>query len=80
MLGGRHFYGFELWRRARATGADLLWRVKKNQYLPCEQRLRDGSYLSTVYAPRPQRSGGVVPGGSRGVRAAVPPHAVRRSA
>ena len=28
----RHFYGFELWRRARATGADLLWRVKKNQY------------------------------------------------
>ena len=58
-LADRHFYGFELWRRARATGADLLWRVKKNQYLPCEQRLRDGSYLSTVYAPRPQRSGGV---------------------
>jgi len=27
----------------------LLWRVKRNLVLPCEQRLPDGSYLSTIY-------------------------------
>jgi len=44
-LADRQFFGFELWHQARSTGADLLWRIKKNLRLPCEQRLRDGSYL-----------------------------------
>ena len=35
--------------RPAGTGADLLWRVKKNTRLPCRQRLADGSYLSVVY-------------------------------
>ena len=35
---------------ARTTGADLLWRLKKNLALPCEQRLPDGSYRSRIYA------------------------------
>jgi hypothetical protein len=48
-LADRSFFGFELWRQAQATGADLLWRVKRNLVLPCEQRLPDGSYLSTIY-------------------------------
>ena len=48
-LADRNFFGFDLWRKARATGADLLWRVKKNLRLPCEKRLPDGSYLSTIY-------------------------------
>jgi hypothetical protein len=48
-LADRNFFGFDLWKKARATGADLLWRVKKNLRLPCEQRLPDGSYLSTIY-------------------------------
>jgi hypothetical protein len=48
-LADRNFFGFELWKKARATGADLLWRVKKNLRLPCEERLSDGSYLSTIY-------------------------------
>src|SRR6266436_142990 len=26
-----------------------LWRVKTNLRLPCEKRLSDGSYLSTIY-------------------------------
>jgi hypothetical protein len=57
-LGDRNFFGFELWNQARATGADLLWRVKKNLRLPCEKRLPDGSYLSRVYAsPKDQRHG-----------------------
>jgi len=42
-LGDRNFFGFDLWKKARATGADLLWRVKKNLRLPCEKRLSDGS-------------------------------------
>lgn len=48
-LADRNFYGFELWNQAKSTGADLLWRVKKNLRLPCEKRLPDGSYLSWVY-------------------------------
>jgi len=48
-LADRNFFGFDLWKKARATGADLLWRVKKNLRLPCEKRLPDGSYLSTIY-------------------------------
>jgi len=48
-LADRLFFSFKLWNRARATGADLLWRVKKNMRLPCEKRLPDGSYLSRVY-------------------------------
>lgn len=55
-LADRNFYGYQLWNQARSTGADLLWRVKKNLRLPCEKRLPDGSYLSRVYAsPKDQR-------------------------
>ena len=48
-LADRNFFGFTLWNQARLTKADLLWRVKKNLRLPCEKRLKDGSYLSTIY-------------------------------
>jgi hypothetical protein len=55
-LADRNFFSFELWNQARAKGADLLWRVKKNLVLPCENRLPDGSYLSTIYAtPKDRR-------------------------
>ena len=49
-LADRAFVGFDLWRTATAPGADLLWRVRRNQVLPCRQRLPDGSYLSRLYA------------------------------
>jgi hypothetical protein len=49
-LADRIFVGFTLWRLASASGAELLWRVRKNQVLPCRQRLPDGSYLSRLYA------------------------------
>jgi len=49
-LADRNFFGFALWKQARATGAELLWRVRKNMRLACEQRLPDGSYLSRIYA------------------------------
>ena len=48
-LVDRGFFGFELWNQAPETGADLLWRIKKNLRLACEQRLPDGSYLSCIY-------------------------------
>jgi hypothetical protein len=48
-LADRQFFGFELWNLARATGADLLWRIKKNMRLAREEPLSDGSYLSHIY-------------------------------
>jgi len=48
-LADRQFFGFELWKQARTTGADLLWRIKKNLRLACEKRLADGSYWSRIY-------------------------------
>jgi hypothetical protein len=48
-LADRNFFGSGLWKQARATGAELLWRVKKNMRLACQERLPDGSYLSRIY-------------------------------
>jgi len=48
-IADRNFYSFKLWQKARANGAELLWRVKKNMRLPCGRRLSDGSYLSRIY-------------------------------
>lgn len=48
-LADRNFFGSELWNQASGTGADLLWRMKKNMRMACEKLLPDGSYLSRVY-------------------------------
>jgi Insertion element 4 transposase N-terminal/Transposase DDE domain len=57
-LADRGFFGFEMWKQAAATGADLLWRVRKNIQLPCDKRLPDGSYLSRIYpSQQDQRRG-----------------------
>lgn len=56
LLADRGFYGFELWQAARATGADLLWRMRKSAALPVVQVLADGSYLSTVHAEPDRKS------------------------
>jgi Insertion element 4 transposase N-terminal/Transposase DDE domain len=48
-LADRNFFGFELWQLAGRTGADLLWRMKKNMRMAADKRLPDGSYLSHVY-------------------------------
>ncbi len=54
-LADRNFYSYSRWKAARRSGADLLWRMKKNAALPCEKRLGDGSYLSTIYASAKDR-------------------------
>ncbi len=48
-LADRQFFGFEVWNLSRATGADLLWRIKKNMRLARDEQLPDGSYLSNIH-------------------------------
>ncbi len=57
-LADRNFFGFQMWNQAAATGAGLLWRIKKNMRLPCEKRLPDGSYLSRIYASQKEQRRG----------------------
>lgn len=62
-LADRGFFGFEMWRRGLATGAQHLWRVEKSLRLPREKRLDDGSYPSRVYPSdkdRRHQSGGII--------------------
>ena len=54
-LADRGFFGYSLWKKAASTGADLLWRIKKNAALPCDRRLADGSYRSRIYASAKDR-------------------------
>src|SRR5215210_3379856 len=54
-LADRQFLGHALWQAAAGTGADLLWRVKRNLRLPREAVLADGSYLSTIYPSEKDR-------------------------
>ena len=49
-LADRQFFGFALWQEALATGADLVWRIKRNMRLSCDRRWPDGSYESRIYA------------------------------
>src|SRR5258705_1873005 len=54
-LADRGFNGYEYWRQAQATGAQLLWRCAANRQLPVRQALGDGSYLSAIYPTRKGR-------------------------
>lgn len=47
-LADRGFYSFERFQKARAMGAQLLWRVQSSVGLPREQALHDGSYLTHI--------------------------------
>jgi Insertion element 4 transposase N-terminal/Transposase DDE domain len=50
LLADRGFFSYEFWKQAHATGAHLLWRIKKksHMYSPVLQQLPDGSYLSEL--------------------------------
>lgn len=48
-LADRGFNGYEYWRQASSSGAQLLWRCADNRQLPVQQLLDDGSYLSTLH-------------------------------
>ena len=47
-LADRGFNGYEHWRQASATGAQLLWRCSDSRQLPVLQVLADGSFLSSI--------------------------------
>jgi Transposase DDE domain len=49
-LADRNFMSFDLFKLADQTKAKLVWRVRKDVKLPVEERLKDGSYLSTIYS------------------------------
>lgn len=48
-MADRLFLCCRLWTKARANGAELLWRASKSFPLPCLERLSDGSYRSVLY-------------------------------
>ena len=47
-LADRGFNGYEHWRQASATGAQLLWRCSDTRQLPVLRVLNDGSFLSSI--------------------------------
>jgi len=58
LLADRLFYSYGLWTEALKTQAALVWRVQKRMRFPCETRLEDGSWLSSVYASENDRKAG----------------------
>ena len=59
LLADRYFLGYKAWAKARQTGAQLLWRAKKNAILPVDQALPDGSYLSRLFPSRGNKDAGL---------------------
>ena len=57
-LGDRLYGTYPLWKKAASTGAQLLWRARRNLLLPVEEELADGSYLSTIYPSTKARGHG----------------------
>jgi Insertion element 4 transposase N-terminal/Transposase DDE domain len=51
LLADRNFPGWELWGLAAGTGADLVWRIKKNLVFTPLRVLPDGSFLSVMPTP-----------------------------
>lgn len=62
-LADRGFIGYKLWRLGKETGADLIWRLRKDLLLPREKELEDGSFLTTLYktpSDRRKKQNGIV--------------------
>jgi hypothetical protein len=57
-LADRFFPTYNLWRKAAQTGADRLWRVRRNARLEIDKRWADGSYLSRIYRSTSDRRNG----------------------
>ena len=52
LIADRNFYGFADWTTARASRAQLLWRVSASLTLPVLAPLPDGSYTSVLIHPK----------------------------
>ena len=56
LLADRGFFSYSLWRKAIATGADLLWRIRTDKSAPAPthvQDLPDGSWLAHLRGTMP---------------------------
>ena len=56
LLADRGFFSYDLWRKACATGADLIFRVRTDRVGPKPKRVRDladGSYLAHLNRATP---------------------------
>jgi hypothetical protein len=51
LLADRNFPGHQLWGLVAASGADMAWRIKKNQIFVTLRVLPDGSFLSIMPTP-----------------------------
>lgn len=49
VLADRLYSNYALWETACQTGADLVWRIRKNSVLKPTRKLSDGSYISKLY-------------------------------
>jgi hypothetical protein len=59
LLADRGFFSFALWRKASATGADLLWRIQTGATAPQPQHVQDlpdGSWLAHLRAVKDRTS------------------------
>jgi hypothetical protein len=77
LLGDRNFPGHDLWAAATATGADLLWRIKKSQIFEPITLLPDGSFLSRMHTPADNLRLGYGRRVGRRIPPAEPAHLVR---
>lgn len=55
LLADRGFWDFKAFKAAKASGAELLWRVRKSLVLAVDEMLADGSYRSRIYASTDRR-------------------------
>ena len=60
VLGDRGMFSYDLWAKAAATGADLLWRIRTDKAGPKPvflEELPDGSWLGRLQRARPKTPG-----------------------
>jgi len=55
-MADRNFFSFALFEQSASTGAELLWRVKKNLILPRLEELPDGSYITCLHPDQGKRT------------------------
>jgi hypothetical protein len=59
LLADRGFFSYGLWRKASATGADLLWRIRTDAFGPKAKHVRDlddGSWLAALQKSTDRKS------------------------
>jgi hypothetical protein len=83
LLADRNFPGYELWGLASRTGADLAWRIKKNQVFVSLGVLPDGSFLSVMPTPeenirhgQARATGRILPGPPEGHQVRIVEYAI----